>query len=180
MLCIYIGPSYSLPTCVQCVAEVFNSSSAWRSNRSVIMGSSLFLVGHQYCFEMWNTDCGKVMQWLILVHLNCCCETRNTDCGKVKRRTLFIVYCCCWYVTWHADYINVMLVILYHCTPSLIQYVAYRPHKDIDVPSLSSLMRCDTEITSRSWALSFLVYYYVLSVKFGVATPMRCLGCVWW
>ena len=207
MLCIYIGPSYSLPICVQCVAEVFNSSSAWRSNRSVIMGSSLFLVGHQYCFEimgsslflvghqycfeimgsslflvghqycfeMWNTDCGKVMLLLIVIHHNCCCETQDTDCGKVMRRTLFIVYCHCWYVTWHADYINVMRVILYHCTPLLIQYVTYRPHKDIDVPSLSSLMRCDTQITSRSWALSFLVYYHVLSVKFGVATPMRCL-----
>lgn len=162
MLCIYItpfltllDPTYSLTTCVQCVAEVFNSSSAWRSNRSVIMGSSLFLVGHQYCFEIWNTVCVKVMRLLVLVNRNCCWETWNTDCVKVMRRTLFIVYCHCWYATWHAECINVMRVILYNCTPLLLQYLAYRPHQDIDVPILSSLMRCDTQNTSRSWAHFF-------------------------
>jgi len=157
MLCIYItpfltllDPSYSLTTCVQCVAEVFNSCSSWHSNRSVIMESSLFLIGHQCCFERWNSDYVKVM-WLML----------------------FIVYCHCWYATWHAGYINVMRVI-YYCTPLLIQYMVYRPHKDIGVPSLS-LMRCDTQNTSRSRAHFLLVYYYVLSVKSGVATPVRYL-----
>jgi hypothetical protein len=157
MLCIYItpfltllAPSYSLTTCVQCVAEVFSSCSTWRSNRSVIMGSSLFLIGHQYCSGKWNTDCVKIM-WLMLFIVDCHCCYATWHAGYIMSCGCYIIVRRCWYSTWHTNRKKTLMFLVCHSWDVI--------HKILHGHGLIFF-----------W---FITTFF--NVKTGVATHVRCL-----